>query len=110
MLILVGEWRLKGVGNFVQDRSANQWKDPIPALRLVGYPAPHYTADVPGPGPVLMDPGWGLHLPAGLRGLGTAVQVYAWRALPLDCNSPFMDDVTNEDQRRSLGTDPSCTS
>lgn len=48
MLILVGEWRLKGVGNFVQDRSANQWKDPIPALRLVGYPNPHYTADVPG--------------------------------------------------------------
>lgn len=45
-----------------------------------------------------MDPGWGLHLPVGLQGLGTAVQVYAWWALPLDYNSPFMDDVTNEDQ------------
>lgn len=45
-----------------------------------------------------MDPGWGLDLPVGLQGLGTAVQVYAWWALPLDYNSPFMDDVTNEDQ------------
>lgn len=44
-----------------------------------------------------MDPGWGLHLPVGLQGLGTAVRVYAWWALPLDYNS-FMGDVTSEDQ------------